>query len=121
MDLPEVEKLLPKSMSIVQAVTAVAVGRPRMGQHPDHAVGDGLHQGCIDVDIGVRRILRSAAHHIQKLPTAQQKLPHWQAVVDELIMAAEGRGPLLHARVGMLRAMNHGRERVFRSDRKETH
>jgi hypothetical protein len=35
-------------------------------------------------------------------------------------MAAEGRGPLLHARVGMLRAMNHGHERVF-SDRKETH
>jgi hypothetical protein len=35
-------------------------------------------------------------------------------------MAAEGRGPLLHARVGMLRAMNHGRDRVF-SDRKETH
>jgi hypothetical protein len=35
-------------------------------------------------------------------------------------MAAEGRGPLLHARVGMLRAMNHGQERVL-SDRKETH
>jgi hypothetical protein len=36
-----------------------------------------------------------------------------------LIMAAEGRGPLLHARVGMLRAMKHGRERVY-SDRKES-
>jgi hypothetical protein len=35
-------------------------------------------------------------------------------------MAAEGRGPLLHTRVGMLRAINHGRERVY-SDRKETH
>jgi hypothetical protein len=35
-------------------------------------------------------------------------------------MAAEGRAPLLHARVGMLRAMNHGVERVY-SDRKETH
>jgi hypothetical protein len=41
--------------------------------------------------------------------------------VEALIMAAEGRGPLLHARVGMLRAMNHGVERVFRLDRKETH
>jgi hypothetical protein len=38
-----------------------------------------------------------------------------------LILAAEGKGPLLHARVGMLRAMNHGVERVFRSDRKDTH
>jgi hypothetical protein len=35
-------------------------------------------------------------------------------------MAAEGRGPLLHARVGMLRAMNHGVERVFDPDRKDT-
>jgi hypothetical protein len=32
-----------------------------------------------------------------------------------LDLAAEGRGPLLHARVGILRAMNHGVERVFRS------
>jgi hypothetical protein len=34
-------------------------------------------------------------------------------------MAAERRGPLLHARVGMLRAMNHGVERMF-SDCKDT-
>ena len=64
--------------------------------------------------------LRDAANFIQKLPGDEQALPHWQAAVEALIMAAEGRGPLLHARVGMLRAMNHGRERVF-SDRKETH
>jgi hypothetical protein len=47
-------------------------------------------------------------------------LPHWQAAIEALIMAAEDRGPLLHARVGMLRAFYHGRERVY-SDRKETH
>jgi hypothetical protein len=35
-------------------------------------------------------------------------------------MVSEDRAPLLHARVGMLRAMHHGKERVF-SDRKETH
>ena len=66
------------------------------------------------------RTLQDAADLILKLPKAQQQLPHWQAAVEALIMAAEGRGPLLHARVGMLRAMNHGHERVF-SDRKETH
>jgi hypothetical protein len=65
--------------------------------------------------------LRDAADCIQKLSKAKQAEPHWQAAVEALIMAAEGRGPLLHARVGMLRAMNHGRERVFRSDRRETH
>jgi hypothetical protein len=66
------------------------------------------------------RSLQDAADHILKLSKAQEQLPHWQTAVEALIMAAEGRGPLLHARVGMLRAMNHGKERVF-SDRKETH
>jgi hypothetical protein len=35
-----------------------------------------------------------------------------------LIMAAEGES-ILRARVGMLPARNHGRERVSRTDRKE--
>jgi hypothetical protein len=35
--------------------------------------------------------------------------------------AAEGRGPLLHARVGMLRALNREVERVFNPDRKDHH
>jgi hypothetical protein len=63
--------------------------------------------------------LHDAANYIQKLPKAQKKLPHWQAAVEALIMAAEGRGPLFHARAGVLRAMNHGYKRVF-SDREET-
>jgi hypothetical protein len=57
--------------------------------------------------------LQDAADHILKLPKATQQLPHWQAGTEALILAAEGRGPLLHARVGMLRAMNHGVERVY--------
>jgi hypothetical protein len=65
------------------------------------------------------RTLRDAADLIQKLPKAEQSKPHWQAATEALILAAEGRGPMLHARVGMLRAMNHGKPRVF-SDRKET-
>jgi hypothetical protein len=79
--------------------------------------------GCIEPVREIRgpypgmTTLRDAADYLQKLPKAQQRLPHWQAAIEALIMAAEGRGPLLHARVGMLRAMNHGRER----DRKETH
>ena len=65
--------------------------------------------------------LQDAADHILKLPKAIEQLPYWQAAVEPLILAAEGRGPLLHARVGMLRAMNHGRERIFRTDRTEMH
>jgi hypothetical protein len=34
--------------------------------------------------------LRDAANYIQRLPKAQQKLPHWQAAEDMLIRAAEG-------------------------------
>jgi hypothetical protein len=46
---------------------------------------------------------------------------HWQAAIEALIMAAEDRGPLLHARVGMLRALNRNVERVFNPDRKDHH
>jgi hypothetical protein len=67
------------------------------------------------------KTLRDAANYIQKRPEAEQELPHWRTAVEALIMAAEGKGPLLHARVGMLRAMHHGVERVFNSDRKKTH
>jgi hypothetical protein len=51
----------------------------------------------------------------------EQKLEEWQTATEALIMAAEGRGPLLHARVGMLRALNRHVERVFNPDRKDPH
>jgi len=65
--------------------------------------------------------LECAAKYIRKLSNAEQESQHWQAAIEALIMAAEGRGPLLHARLGMLRALNRHVERVFISDRKETH
>ena len=34
-------------------------------------------------------------------------------------MAAEDRGPLMHARIGMMRALNRNVERVFDSPRKD--
>jgi hypothetical protein len=64
--------------------------------------------------------LEEAASYIMKLPKAEQDLPEWQAATEALIMAAEGRGPLMHARVGVLRALNRNVERTF-TDRKETH
>jgi hypothetical protein len=65
--------------------------------------------------------LGDAANYIMKLPKAEQNLPDWQAAIEALIMAAEGRGPLLHARVGMLRALNRNVERVFNPNRKDAH
>jgi hypothetical protein len=67
------------------------------------------------------RTLQDAADDILKLPNTQQNLRHWQIAVEMLIRAAEGSPAwLMLARIAMLKAMNHGRERVF-SDRKETH
>jgi hypothetical protein len=48
--------------------------------------------------------LQDAAAYIMKLPKADRDLPEWQAAGEALIMAAEGRGPLMHARIGVMRA-----------------
>jgi hypothetical protein len=55
------------------------------------------------------KTLRDAANYIMKLPKAEQAKPHGQAAAEAVLMATEDRGPLLHARVGMLRALNHGK------------
>ena len=57
--------------------------------------------------------LKDAATYIQKLPKAEQDLEEWQAAVEAPIMAAEGRGPVMHSRIGVLRALNRNIERVF--------
>jgi len=54
--------------------------------------------------------LEDAARYIQKLPKTEQPKPHWQTATGILINAAEtGGGWLMLARIGMLRALNHGR------------
>jgi hypothetical protein len=55
--------------------------------------------------------LKDAASYIQKPPKAEQNLDEWQAAVKALIMAAEGRGPVMHSRIGVLRALNRNVER----------
>ena len=65
--------------------------------------------------------LKDAADYIMKLSKAEQKLEEWQTATEVLMMAAEGRGPLMHARIGVLRALHRDVERVFNSDRKDTH
>jgi hypothetical protein len=51
--------------------------------------------------------LQQAADYIIKLPEPQQKQPHWQLAVENLINAAEtGGGWLMFARIAMLRALN---------------
>lgn len=38
-----------------------------------------------------------AASYITRLPKAEYESPQCQAAIEALIMAAEGRGPLMHA------------------------
>ena len=65
--------------------------------------------------------LEHAANYIQKLPKAEQNLDEWQAAVEALLLVVELDGPTMMARIGMLRALNRHVERVFNSDRKDTH
>src|SRR5712691_9156563 len=63
------------------------------------------------------RTLRDAASYLMALPGKTRQSDEWQAAIEALLMAAENRGPLMHARIGMLRALNRNVERVFNSDR----
>lgn len=67
------------------------------------------------------RTLRDAADYIKKLPKSEQDSQEWQTAVHVLIEAAEDRGPMMFARIGMLRALNRGVERVFNPSRKDPH
>ena len=57
--------------------------------------------------------MKDAADYITKLPKAEQNQPEWQIAIHCLIGAAEGRDFLMHARIGMLRALNRGHVREF--------
>jgi hypothetical protein len=65
--------------------------------------------------------LQDAANYIMKLPKADQDATEWQTAARCLIGAAEGRDFMMHARIGMMRALNRHGEQVLNSDRKDTH
>lgn len=41
--------------------------------------------------------LLDAGNYIAGLPRQEYECDHWQAAIEALLMAAEGRGPLMHA------------------------
>ena len=65
--------------------------------------------------------LRDAASYLLALPGKTRQSDEWQAAIEALLMAAENRGPLMHARIGMLRALNRNVERTFNSSGRDTH
>jgi hypothetical protein len=65
--------------------------------------------------------LKDAAAYIMKLPQSKQQSPEWQAATEALLMAAEDRGPLMHAHIGMMLAL-HGAKPIPEYDSsKEKH
>jgi hypothetical protein len=50
--------------------------------------------------------LKDAAAYILALPKSKQESPEWKAAAVAVIMAAENRGPLMHALVGMMLALH---------------
>jgi hypothetical protein len=53
--------------------------------------------------------LGDAARYIQKLPKAEQQLAEWQAAVEAMLLVADHNGPTMMARIGVMRALNHGK------------
>jgi hypothetical protein len=62
----------------------------------------------------VLETLEDAADYIQALPRKTYELRHWQVAMGCLIAAAEDLDFVMHARIAMLRALNHGKPRPER-------
>jgi hypothetical protein len=56
-------------------------------------------------------MLKDTAAYILALPKSKQQSQEWQAAIEALLMAAENRGPLTHARIGVLPRIGVLRER----------
>ena len=65
--------------------------------------------------------LRDAANYIKKLQKSERDVREWRLAIHLLIDAAEDRGPMLFAKMGINRALNRNVERVFKPDRKNMH
>jgi len=59
--------------------------------------------------------LRDAAGYIRKLPQPERDGQEWRLAVQMLIDAAEDRGPMLFARMGIVRALEAHAERDAQS------
>ena len=65
--------------------------------------------------------LKDTAAYIIKLPKVGHTTPEWQAAMEALIPVADLGGSTIFARIGIMKALNQNRERVFNPDRKDHH
>ncbi len=50
--------------------------------------------------------LRDAAKYLMAIPASERHSHEWLAAVEALLLAAEGDGPIMQARVGMIQLLN---------------
>jgi hypothetical protein len=60
--------------------------------------------------------LRDAGDYIRKLPESERDTPEWRLAVQMLIDAADDRGPMLFAKMGMERALDRKTADVINPD-----
>ncbi|MCS3895595.1 hypothetical protein M2171_004728 [Bradyrhizobium japonicum USDA 38] len=65
--------------------------------------------------------LLDAGEYITALPKKEHAAPEWQAAMEALILVAEGGGPTMFARIGVIRAFNRPYISEFNSKGKEPH
>ncbi|WP_018459920.1 hypothetical protein [Bradyrhizobium sp. WSM4349] len=65
--------------------------------------------------------LLDAGGYITNLPTKEHAAPEWQAAMEALILVAEGGGPTMFARTGIMRALNRHHVPEFNPKGKEPH
>ena len=53
--------------------------------------------------------LEDAGNYITRLPKADHEAQEWQAAMEALILVATSGGPTMFARIGVMRALNHGK------------
>ncbi|WP_342739552.1 hypothetical protein [Bradyrhizobium sp. B117] len=65
--------------------------------------------------------LRDAGECIAALPKKEHDAPEWQAAMEALILVAENGGPVIKARIGVMRALNRHYVPAFNPKGKEPH
>ena len=75
------------------------------------------------IRIGERTLvtLLDAGEYIAALPKKEHAAPEWQAAMEALILVAEGGGPTMFARIGVIRALNRHHVLEFNPKGKEPH
>jgi hypothetical protein len=62
---------------------------------------------------------RDAAMFVTTLSKAVHAAPEWQAAMEALLLVAEGGGPVMFARIGIMRALNRAGKRAARLRKRE--